>query len=118
MCILKLCSHQQKKSITLEIITIAVERTSHWSIGNRIVELVRLTLVVKFRLYFVQVFQKLFRGSVNFVAFLLIVSVMAALLICIIRQRKVGVVDDDEIELEEANNMDETTKLTEPRNSF
>lgn len=56
-----------KKSITLEIITIAVERTSHWSIGNRIVELVRLTLIVKFRLYFVQVFQKLFRGSVNFV---------------------------------------------------
>ena len=51
-------------------------------------------------------------------AFLLIVSVMAALLICIIRQRKVGVVNDDEIELEEANNMDETTKLTEPRNSF
>jgi hypothetical protein len=48
----------------------------------------------------------------------LIVSVMAALLICIIRQRKVGVVNDDEIELEEANNMDETTKLTEPRNSF
>lgn len=51
-------------------------------------------------------------------AFLLIVSVMAALLICIIRQRKIGVVNDDEIELEEANNMDETTKLTEPRNSF
>lgn len=47
-------------------------------------------------------------------AFLLICSVMAALLICIIRQRKVGAINDDEIELEETNNMDETTKLTGP----
>lgn len=51
-----------KNSIALEIITIVAECTSHW-----IVKLVRLTLIVKFPLQFVQFFQKLFRGPVNFV---------------------------------------------------
>ncbi|CAC5402537.1 GUCY1B [Mytilus coruscus] len=51
-------------------------------------------------------------------AFLLIVSVMAGILICIIRQRKVGTINDDEIELEEPNCVDETTKLTGDKNTL
>ncbi|VDI26455.1 guanylate cyclase soluble subunit beta, partial [Mytilus galloprovincialis] len=51
-------------------------------------------------------------------AFLLIVSVMAGILICIVRQRKVGTINDDEIELEEPNCVDETTKLTGDKNAL
>ena len=51
-------------------------------------------------------------------AFLLIVSVMAGILICIIRQRKVGTINDDEIELEETNGIDEKTKLTGKRSAL
>lgn len=43
---------------------------------------------------------------------------MAGILICLVRQRKVGTINDDDIELEEPNCVDETTKLTGDKNAL